>query len=537
MGLIGAALSRSTWRWYNITLLVLILLITPFCFLLTARLVSTQFNWHNAVQGADRKKVEVELATSGSVPDSITADWKKLLTDLKVGEVMVRAAQDGERPSVDRQGTEFAPVYRVKGILAANGQLSLPKGELSVYDRLGVKTWLQTLNDKAVLGYENAIADTEQSIKDLKKGIVNGNAVIVPGAVQLDRDWTRVTWPHDRGWVNVPREPRPVSGGMLSAGIKDTIDPKSTYYIFESKSGSQGGTFLGEFKIEKLDNGAVIFDSLWPKTPEAIAKINASGPWDIYEIMPYDEHWTFAGMDAKQLADYFPAKLGAGENTRLSEVAKEYTRDGKPVPDSAPDAPDVWIKVQFEKDYSITDEKKTAPNDPNAGKYSFVKGDVGVFDPQSAAELIATHAAKKVGRQYVRTLRDYANSYRDYWRRQHLFEAPIALLRDSNQKVALGIQSVTAETAVRKSERDKLAADLAKFKEEAAIATKVTNKIEDALAKAKQDGSVLNQQVKALTAELESVQRSLLPGEQREATKDAIPPVKVAPDDKQALTP
>jgi soluble cytochrome b562 len=102
------------------------------------------------------------------------------------------------------------------------------------------------------------------------------------------------------------------------------IDPKTPLHVFDAKGIQQGGRYLGEFKVVRVDeaNKQVDLQPSVKMTDAELKRLAASAAanttWIMYEIMPVDTHKAFAGLNEEELKKLLPA---AG--------VEQYIKDGQ----------------------------------------------------------------------------------------------------------------------------------------------------------------------------------------------------------------
>jgi hypothetical protein len=128
---------------------------------------------------------------------------------------------------------------------------------------------------------------------------------IVLNAMILDKG--RV-WQARRGQVTPTgdvslqiEKPRP-------AAIKD----KSLLYAFESKGIQQGGRYMGEFKATAAaGQNVTLVPAVRFSSAELARLAQSDSNWTLYEVMPLDRDWTFAGLTDEQLTAMLPEDIRA----------------------------------------------------------------------------------------------------------------------------------------------------------------------------------------------------------------------------------
>jgi len=90
-------------------------------------------------------RVELELVTVGSFPIEQTRDWLAMFQKLNLEGVRIRAGTENDVPEIETEGSERAPVYRVKGLLTPGGNLILKGAKFKLGDRAAIGKWLDKL--------------------------------------------------------------------------------------------------------------------------------------------------------------------------------------------------------------------------------------------------------------------------------------------------------------------------------------------------------------------------------------------------------
>lgn len=110
-----------------------------FCFLLITSFASLGF-----VVAAEGR-IDLELATAENFPVEDSRDWLMMLSKAGLEGVRIRSGEEGDRPELTTGGTEASPIYRVVGVLTADGRLLLPGGKFAKGDRAGIARWAEKL--------------------------------------------------------------------------------------------------------------------------------------------------------------------------------------------------------------------------------------------------------------------------------------------------------------------------------------------------------------------------------------------------------
>lgn len=93
-------------------------------------------------------RVELELVTAAEFPRFETQKWYRLLTDLKIKGLRIRSIRPSDKLEIVTGGSKSSPVYRVKGMLTARGELALPGGKkFTLRDGSRLASWLKGLRE------------------------------------------------------------------------------------------------------------------------------------------------------------------------------------------------------------------------------------------------------------------------------------------------------------------------------------------------------------------------------------------------------
>jgi hypothetical protein len=326
------------------------------------------------------------------------------------------------------------------------------------------------------------------------------------GGLKHDRDSNKLAVAEamaERGrvWFGAIYERVNAATGELSAAFDQVppagLDPKSVVFVFEDKD---KGKYLGEFTVTSVNQTKVKLVPTSTLTQEEYDVISKSrGPWVFYEVMPIDIHTLFAEQEPSVLKAIMP---GASEATLA-----EFARDGKPAkydpskgseeqPKGNDPADHVQVLVRFTKDWAPPDDPlapkaaaapaAAAPAGqaavPGAAKppekTSFKAGDVVYFDPDTAKDLVEPKdKAQKVADfeksdpklpflAYRRPLNDYAQMFREVYRRRNDLFALEAELKTQVDQIAAAAKLVQDDVKAATDEQAGLKKDLAKFKSE-----------------------------------------------------------------------
>jgi hypothetical protein len=209
-------------------------------------------------------------------------------------------------------------------------------------------------------------------------------------------------WDAQRGQVAAATGDVSVTIDLPNPQIKD----KTVLYAFDKRGVSEGGKYLGAFKVTGVNEQTVALAPTHTLSPNELKRVNESpAEWVLYETMPVDRHTAFSGLTDEELTALLP------EDTR-----SEYLRDGK----------------------------AAEPTDP--------------------PEQVVTDA--EGNKKYVRTLRDYAVSFRDLHKFMALTQDTIRALSSDVAYMQKAVASAEGQLSLRDAEIANLKADLEKTEKE-----------------------------------------------------------------------
>jgi hypothetical protein len=107
-----------------------------------------------ASEAAAQARVEMEIATEGNAGLEAQT-WNRILTQLKVDGLTIRAARGGDAVKIEASGGQ-RPVYKVTGRLSATNELVLPGGKFTTRDTASLSRWLEKLRTEGPPGSARA---------------------------------------------------------------------------------------------------------------------------------------------------------------------------------------------------------------------------------------------------------------------------------------------------------------------------------------------------------------------------------------------
>ena len=94
---------------------------------------------------AAEPRIEVELCTEPGFPITGARDWSEMLGELGLASVRIRGIKPADEPAIATTGKDPSLVYRVTGILTADGKLILPKAQFGLRDKGRIAAWFDKL--------------------------------------------------------------------------------------------------------------------------------------------------------------------------------------------------------------------------------------------------------------------------------------------------------------------------------------------------------------------------------------------------------
>jgi hypothetical protein len=125
-----------------------------------------------------KPRVSIELLTRPGLPLTASQQWFKVLTDLGISGLQIRAAGARDEVAISEHGEKANRQYKVVGILATDNVLYLPGGKFGLNDTGRLRKWLAELGDQGAAGVTEkrsafglVTRQLEQVQADLKKPV------------------------------------------------------------------------------------------------------------------------------------------------------------------------------------------------------------------------------------------------------------------------------------------------------------------------------------------------------------------------------
>lgn len=352
----------------------------------------------------------------------------------------------------------------------------------------------------------------------------------------------------------VPTDVRPnrIDVNLILYAFRDGLDLQGIWQVPKD--------YLGEFRVTAVTDTTVTMSPTLTLDAEQLRLINVGGStWTLYEVMPIDGHEQFAfsgtepdedhifgTMDKTDLSNLMPLTRLAIPPNEHAQLIDEYLHDGMPVeeirktlPNFDPPPDEIWIRVKFLRPHSVevdgppgaallTSEtfdpsgRALAPSLRQGQATDFEPGDFGVFDQDTANQLVRDGVCEKIKEIYIRPLNDYAHHFQEIQRRLKMIQESAAIVQADTKTLTDAKARLDVQIALRTTERDKLQVDLTSFQLERDEITAYRAKLEQQLATARSTLSQLYRANVALADELATLQKQMADEINRRTVNTAI---------------
>lgn len=313
------------------------------------------------------------------------------------------------------------------------------------------------------LKHERRIDQVQKDNVKLLEGTENPNDPSEMGIRQLRMELNKQLVDRRRAWFQCsPRAKLNRQEGTAEIVVStEQTDPNgiadgTVLYVFEEADVRQKGRYLGEFKVTKADEKAnsVVLVPTSRLTPRELRRLaEAKQPWEMYEVLPRDNHDVFASLSD----DDKKAMLRELSATSL----QEYFMDGQPATKDDPAERVVDGKyVRAIRDYEVlfgftrmkytllVDQVEAATRDEK-----LVREAVELAKQEEAALMKDVELAKQDKAKFDRE-RDAVATYRTKIQQEvDAAKAAVTRLIESNKAKAGQIAKVQLEAARRIDQR------------------------------------------------------------------------------------
>jgi len=160
------------------------------------------------------------------------------------------------------------------------------------------------------------IAGKEQQLDDSSWNIRNATVQLHEVLVDRGRTWANCT----------PKIVDPKTGDVVltvASTAPHQIAEKTSLTVFSENEIQDGGSYLGEFTVTKVDGNKIEMTPMRKMTQAALERlIKATGTWSLYDIMPTDNQDIFAELGEQDLIALLP-------KTTVGEYIKDGGKDRK----------------------------------------------------------------------------------------------------------------------------------------------------------------------------------------------------------------
>jgi len=308
--------------------------------------------------------------------------------------------------------------------------------------------------------YEARIGQIHDENIRLVEGVHKEGEPAQPGIRQVQLELHKLLLNRRRAWtqcdpkIKLGREDGTAEvnvtiGSPAPHGISDKA--KIVLYAFEDADTADKGQYLGEFTITKVADKQVALVPTARLTPREIERLDkAKRPWNLYEVMPRDDHEIFAEFSDEQKKKMLSA-----------DSISEYLKDGKPaaqddleecVVDGKYVRPlrdyQVRLNAEREKRTFLADSIEAAVRDKKLVEDALVEG--RKQEESSQKDVVAS--TKDVAK-FARQREIVATHRKNIEEKLDAMRAAIARLIESNQAMAGQIAKMQLEAARRIDQR------------------------------------------------------------------------------------
>jgi hypothetical protein len=341
--------------------------------------------------------------------------------------------------------------------------------------------------------------------------------------------------------------------GVDTAPPLHRLQPGAIIYGFKEKDSPDGwkvpALFMGEFVVQQVPGpDSVVVSPSLPMDQIQRAEVRPDGvTWALYEIMPIDAHYKFAGLTDEQIREMlmpggWHGRPPMAPAPKYEEVVRQYLRDGQEATEADPPER-IWTVVRLTQPWSqvvdgalVSGEVPTRPFDINGhavisslqqgAPSEFQPGDEITLDSAKAQDLINQGIATKVGDIYRRPLNDYAYEFKEMTRNIRVLDERAKLVAQNNDTVQQAIDKAKKEIAYREDEKAKLTEDLQGVGQERDATKQFLESLQKQHAELLASLRALYNQNLTLVEELRQIEQAILNAIRQQLAEAANPPAR-----------
>jgi hypothetical protein len=179
--------------------------------------------------------------------------------------------------------------------------------------------------------WRKAVNEVETENARIRDGVEDGAEIVEPGIMQLEAALHRAVAGRGSVWFRArvdKIDPQAAVTLTIENPVPHDIVKNMMLFVFEQRGVSEGGKYLGEFKVTSGDGIAKTIEIApnLPLTEEDRQRLaQAKDLWALYAVMPVDDAKLFAAMTPEERRSLLPGKTPEG----LAEYAdgKRQLRD------------------------------------------------------------------------------------------------------------------------------------------------------------------------------------------------------------------
>ena len=156
--------------------------------------------------------------------------------------------------------------------------------------------------------------EQEETAKQEKlQGVRDENGRLKNGVRQLSQQVQDLVVRRGPAWFDAKPDKIAADGSSqvtIESPEPHGVPAQSIIYVFEAAPVTDGGAYLGEFRVTESGGKAIKLEPNLPLTPGEITRLRATKqPWNIYLKMPADENDVFVALNDEQAEALLPKDL------------------------------------------------------------------------------------------------------------------------------------------------------------------------------------------------------------------------------------